>query len=672
MQTAMKPRPALWRRLGVVNLLAAALLTLHGVLALSAISHHSLTFDEDVHLAGGYVAWTRGDYRVNPEAGQLPQRIAGLPAAMLAPNFVPPYAPSWLTCNDRQMAYGLLYKLGNPTERMILLGRMAMTLLGVALGLTVFRAARLLWGTPGGLLALTLYALSPTVLALTPLMTSDLAAALGFTLAVALVWRSMHQVSVGTVFLGGVAAGLLALAKMSAPLLAPMAVLLALLRVAVGAPLWVTWGHRRWRVRPRLELAGVVALVLLAQFMLVVVLIWGAFGFRYQAASPGERPNQFRIAWITLMTQQPQWTGNLLQVAWNQQLLPEAYLYGAAYTLRGAQARPAYLHGQYSVTGFASFFPTAFTIKTALGEWLALLGAVGLGTVGLWRLRWRQLYRLAPWLTLIGVYGSVALLSNLNIGHRHLLPLYPALFILAGGLAPRRWCAPWRQAYVGIVVGVLACESALCWPHYLGFFNQLVGGPRQGYRWLVDSSLDWGQDLPSLARWAASRRATHPTETIYLSYFGSASVQHYVRDVHWIGGVGPLDVWRQPPTRLGPGSYCISATMLAQVNGSYGGPWTPSRETAYQGMLQRLDQFDHGDADFNQVWARLAEVQGVNPTRQMLRDFRYLQLGRLCAYLRQNEPDAYAGVSILIYHLDAAQIHAALRAPLPAAALETR
>ena len=114
--------------------------------------------------------------------------------------------------------------------------------------------------------------------------------------------------------------------------------------------------------------------------------------------------------------------------------------------------------------------------------------------------------------TLLGVYWVTVMLGHLNIGHRHLLPTYPPLFVLAGAAA--YWLEGWREAgranrsaagtLPGRITGVVLCAlvallagQMLCFfPNYLAYFNAIAGGPAHAYRHLVDSSLDWGQELP--------------------------------------------------------------------------------------------------------------------------------------------------------------------------------
>ena len=169
-----------------------------------------------------------------------------------------------------------------------------------------------------------------------------------------------------------------------------------------------------------------------------------------------------------------------------------------------------------------------------------------------------SLYRTTPLWTLFTVYWIFAITSHLNIGHRHILPTYPPMLILAGcswlwvtqrRSTPRRrarstadrdrssgrvanWLAVRR--YPILAVAVLASiasfttESLSNWPNYLAYFNQFVGSHTNAYRHLVDSSLDWGQDLPALKQWLVEAGLNDSQgERPYLSYFGSGNPEYY-------------------------------------------------------------------------------------------------------------------------------------------------
>src|SRR5213079_3376473 len=141
----------------------------------------------------------------------------------------------------------------------------------------------------------------------------------------------------------------------------------------------------------------------------------------------------------------------------------------------------------------------------------------------------RHLRRLSPIWALVLVYATFSLTSHLNIGHRHLLPIYPAIFIACGA------CTYFFRSQSGKAVAVFAgamlcwqiAESALLRPDYLAYFNQIAGGPKNGYKHLVDSSLDWGQDLPGLRNWLSQHSDQFGIGPLYLAYFGTALPQWY-------------------------------------------------------------------------------------------------------------------------------------------------
>jgi hypothetical protein len=209
------------------------------------------------------------------------------------------------------------------------------------------------------------------------------------------------------------------------------------------------------------------------------------------------------------------------------------------------------------------------------------------------------LYQTAPlWVLMIG-YWAIAIASHINIGLRHLLPAFGPMLILIGV------CGPWLTSEVRLLglltKGILAAailECLLAWPNYLAYFNVFAGGTDNAYKHLVDSSLDWGQDLPGLREWLLKNRATVERQPVYLSYFGTASptwyglVQSDLSEAKLrpaivvqrlpgfydldIGGVLPF------PTPLQGGVYCISATMLQKVGPGAPSPWIFAYEQSYQ------------------------------------------------------------------------------------------
>jgi hypothetical protein len=196
-------------------------------------------------------------------------------------------------------------------------------------------------------------------------------------------------------------------------------------------------------------------------------------------------------------------------------------------------------------------------------------------------------------------------------------------------------------------------------PHHLSYFNPLAGGPRHGYRHLVDSSFDWGQDLPALAAWRDARAAAGDARPIRLSYFGSYDPRHE------IAGVEPLDVqWLagQPPDDLREGHYAISATNLQSVYGPLRGRWSPAHEERWQAVAGLVARHRRGDA--LATWESIRAELGDERAAEALAAWRGLRLLRLCAFLRGREPDARAGYSILIFTLGDGELRRALEGPI--------
>jgi hypothetical protein len=213
-----------------------------------------------------------------------------------------------------------------------------------------------------------------------------------------------------------------------------------------------------------------------------------------------------------------------------------AYLYGLnAVADHNAGGHSSYLLGMRSDTGWWYYFPVVFAVKStmaALALTLVLLAA------GLWQ-AWRRqsLSPMALGLVLPPLfYFAFSMTSGINIGMRHILPVYPFLYVGAAA-----WLTAPGNRRIGVyalaaVAALQIGECARITPDYLAFFNELAGGPGRGPQYLVDSNIDWGQDVKKLGLWldahTGSRRAR-----VY--YFGNAQMRYYGIDE--MGYPKPLD-----------------------------------------------------------------------------------------------------------------------------------
>ncbi len=779
-----------WGRRLTSPVAAGLVLLLFWAGLLASLRNKGMTYDEIGHATAGYSYWRYKDFRLDPENGNLPQRLMALPLYLSGEKFKfpPPEAPGWRQTDVWVLGRQWFQEMGHDQTAMLFRGRAIMGLVAVALGALVWLWSRRLFGPAGGMLSLLLYVLSPIILANGALMTSDTISALFFLAAVWSLWEVLQRITLGRVLLAGLCLGGMCVSKMSAVLLLPMAVVLVTARLMSGKPLVVAIGRSCDLVRRSQQLLAFAA-VGLAQALVAWVVIWGFYGFRYAAFVPtaadpgqflrrwemvrgqrdpldlagelalsdGQRAQMARLMPVTnvqlepwaqprvaafeairrevlspaqnhqmdlwLAEPSPVWPIRMVDFARQHELLPEAYLYGYANVWRFSASRIGFLNGELNANGNRWFFPYAFLVKTPLTIFACFGLAVAAG-VQMTRRRRRTassagtaagptLYDTLPLWTVLGLYGLTILLSSLNIGHRHLLPVYPPLFVLAGAAA--YWLGDFGRAHrafaltlVGLMAGLMA-EMAYRYPNYLAYFNVVAGGPAQGYRHLVDSSLDWGQDLPGVKAYVDQHTLEGP---FYLSYFGmddptfygisaarlysapgqdvppplfilpamprdradavAANVRRQYPFYEVAGIVSDANDWVQVvmlktarALHWTKGTYLISATMLQPINyvaTGPQGPWNQRFETIYQ-ELGRAAGPIYGD----DPQARLALLHQHAPAdwESVLTRFEAFRFARLTAFLRQREPDDNINYSILVYHLTDADIAQALQGPPP-------
>ncbi len=782
-------RGPVWTRPLTGPAAACAVLAVFWVLMAASLRDKSLTYDEVAHAAAGYSQWHFGDYRLQPENGLVPERMAGLPMALSLSPLPAPEPAAWRDAEQWQVGHQWLYRSGRDAGSLGAEGRMCCGLFAVALGALVWAWSRRLFGPLGGMLSLLLYALSPTVLANGALMTSDMAASLFLAASAWAIWAALGRMTAGRLALSALVMGALFLTKISALLILPVALVLVCARLADGRPLAVSAVRFRRELASRPQQALAVGAAVLVHALAVAAIVWAGYGFRYSAfADPGGAEGRFRLPWEYLLAKpgplsslrslglsegqmgQAQailassgangdvWSNRALdaeeairrdvltpgqarlldaalatpsRVPWvraveaarSHRLLPEAWLYGFTDVYRRSQVRPAFLNGDFRLRGWPSFFPYTFLVKTPL----AAFGVMALALAAVdWRGRradaarrsgaWRSLYETLPLWALFGVYWAAAVASHLNIGHRHLLPVYAPLFVLCGiaarwfeeGIPERRWPSRAAGAALAALLVLLAAEGARFFPNYLAYFNGIVR-PRCAYRHLVDSSLDWGQDLPAVRAYVDRHPEGGP---FYLSYFGTASPDYYGIRAYRLFSVAGMDWQRRPdwknvfmapddvaaelpllrrewpdhdllgmqqlggsvvatllkkPERLGlgAGTYLISASMLQPVNFALGGPWGHWNRR-YEGTYQELSAAVKplmSSARAERIAALMLRNSGEWPP--LLERFEEYRFGRLTAYLRQREPDDEINGTVMVYRLSEADIARALDGPPP-------
>ena len=643
---------AFWR----FTLIATALCALHLWLAIGVAERTGMTYDEIAHVTAGQAYNERADFRLQPENGNLPQRLHGLAASLGTGAPLPPSAhPAWPRSDVWLYGHTFFFE-GQVAPGLILLHARAANLLwSLAIGLLVLLWARRLGGDLAGLGALSLWVAEPTILANGPLATSDMCAAFWLTATCGLWWRALDRTTVGSVLAASLAFGLCAIAKFSVLIMGP-----ALLLISA---LWLI--TQVTQVGPALRRLG---LITGGAGLAALLVIWTAFGFRQAAHNVEFSPfSGFIVNWEPML-KEIGFTGTLVRLTHKLGILPDAYSYGITYVLAWSKTRMAFLDGAYSYTGWWDFFPRAFFYKTSpallIGILLALVAAV---RARLWRHCGSSFLVLS---TFVLVYTLISMGSSLNIGHRHLLPIYPALFIAAGwGLA----CVFKTRQFAALAVLVTLAFAATTLQQSrqapLAWFSPLAGGSANGWKRLGDSSLDWGQGLPALAEWWHHRpQSARLSDPLYLFYFGNDAPANYgLRPVPttYVGGMRALP----PYYDLKPGYSAFGATILQQIYSPVRGPWTLEWEQQYQ-LLRRFQP------DFRSMNEHgRPPPSGLSPERlnQLWRLFEQLRTARLCHYLRARGADLVLEHTTFLFFLTKQEIADYTERPastLPAVAWE--
>jgi tetratricopeptide (TPR) repeat protein len=567
MTTSGFSRARSWTRPNVLVL--AAFTVIYLSLEVYSFRQKSATWDEPIHLAAGFAAVANGDYRVDPTHPPFLRIWAALPLlAMRVSSDTSeidrtPIA-DWLT-KAYAFAHRFLY-VEHDADRLLYAARFMVAIWGVVLGVLLFCWAREWLGRTPAIVALAFYTIEPNIAAHAKLVTTDLAVTCFIFATLYFLWRTCRRGSIWNLAALAVSFALAVVTKFSAILLGPIVILL--LAAAAG------WGPRMGLKRA----TAIVSLLVAGSF----VGVWAAYGFRYAPSASN--------AWL-LLAQDYSVVRERLPVlvkvlGWvdAHQLLPNVFTQGFLLGQSSAETFPAYLAGTISETGFWYYFPAAFLLKTPAA--LILFFLAGL-FVFVWRRRklglHNELFVMVPML----VYLAFAIASGINIGVRHILPIYPFVILTAAAAAGE--LLAWRKQAGRIILGgMMAFWLAMfvhAYPHTLTFFNLAAGGPRNGLAWLAESNLDWGQDLKLLKSWMDRKQVAH----VNLAYFGTADPKYYQIDCTHLPGAPFFagELIRKPKL---PGYVAISKTLLS---GLY---LKPEWRVFYSGFKARSTVADIGNS----------------------------------------------------------------------------
>lgn len=494
---------------------------------------------------------------MNPEHPPLAKLVASVPL-LFTRIHLPTDDPSWSAPDEWAFARQLLYHNSLRAETILLLGRLPTMIMTVVLGLLIALWSGKIWGPLGAILSLTLYVFDTTVLAHGRYVTTDIPVTLFMTLTLYFFWKFLQRPTWKRIFVVALFFALAQVTKFSALILAPILVIVWLLKYLKStAEERAAFGFRNASATFLLFLAvtgGVIFLVYFAE--LRTPLSDRQFASTYYSGQVwqdlGSTARHPLARLVQRLTDPATPAGSFIQTTFERIPVPAySYFRGLSQvTWHNYWGHTSYLLGMQAKTGWWYYFPVALLVKSPLPTMLLLLITFAYLT----RLAVGRLYRsfadrpgrsqslsaglrsiddtyLLLSVPIVVVFAS-SMMSHLNLGVRHILPVFPFLFLLAGSLATirmRHFQAIWRVVLITITAG-LVLHAGMMYPNFLASFSTLVGGPANGARYLTDSNLDWGQDLRRLQRWLED----HNIPFVSITYFGQTPMEYYLNDFRYL------------------------------------------------------------------------------------------------------------------------------------------
>ena len=527
--------PAAVRRLVLrfpAESICIAILLVMGLNLLSLAAQKTITNDEVVHIPAGYQYVRAGKFNLNPEHPPLVKMLAGsplLPLKLTSGSFTSSANQDWgLRTLSSAMDFWRLNR-----ERYIaisLLARLPMILLTLALGALIFIYGRQLFGPRAGVFAVVLFSLEPTMLGHGWIVHTDIAGALGYLLFFFMLHNFCRTPTLSRAVWLGFGTSFALLTKFSMIILLPVLVL---------GFVYVVWrAPRPGSSRSNLALRCGLAVLIL------ILAINAAYLFQHPTLPPADA--------IWLSGAIPAFSARAtiaLQVL--SKIFPTYYLFGI-YTVmvHNSFGHPAGLLGNYSTSGWWYYFPVVFALKTTIPF---LLVSVSSLAWALWRVIGKGEKQLLALLIPIAIYLAFAMTSHINIGIRHIAPVFPFLFLLGGVGLNRMLQANWRpklaRVLVACLIGWMVVDAARVYPDYMSFVNPLRSG-RPGWQVVSDSNIEWGQDVGALAG--------------YLHAHGEAKVSGALS-----GGWATLDLYHIQLVEFAPSDMKSARTRYVAIGAGF-------------------------------------------------------------------------------------------------------
>lgn len=478
------------------------------ILAVGSMRINSTTSDEVAHIPAGYTYWKYFDYKINPEHPPFIKLWATLPFLIMHPQL--PEDPGYWERGD-QWEFGrqFLYWSGNDADQLYFWSRLMIVIIGMILGYYIYRWATELYGWKAGALALGLYVLDPNVIAHSTIVQTDIPISAGIFILIYYFWKYTKD-KTETVFSSKE---------------------LVILGILAGLCFAIKY-------------TGVYVIGFIA--VLYALHLFFVYVKAHKEKYPGEDSTQKENIWsgfyasltsdkgLAELTSAGKAFGIIFTIGIFFLAATYGFVHVKEYVVgfkdvvtHSTAGHPGYLLGMNSQEGWWYYFIVAFLVKTPIPTILLFAAAFFVffkTRIKEWHGMRNELFLLVP----AGLYFLSFVVNDINIGLRHILPVYPFLFVFTGSLTVLNWDAlqdPFMKykhhaTYIlGVLVGWLLIATLLAYPYYIAYFNEFTGGSENGYKYLLDSNLDWGQALKETAQWLDQHG--YENQTIRMTYFGS-------------------------------------------------------------------------------------------------------------------------------------------------------
>jgi hypothetical protein len=511
------------------NIIAVILLGVMFLTAFFSMKEDALTFDELAHIPAGYSYLTKQDYRINPEHPPLIKDIPAIPLLFLNLNF-PDDRQVWLQ-KDSAPAWWVQFDLGrefiyhsdNNPRKIIFWSRFAMIMLTLFLGWILFWWTKKITNNAVALGALALFAFSPTFLAHGRLVNTDIGTVLGALLAIIFWLKFLKNPCLKNILLAGITFGMAMLLKFSLVLLIPFLAIITFLYTFLFSKSFLKYLGKSF-------MAGLIGFILI---------IWPVYQFHVWNY-PAEQ--QVRDTVADISNHPVPFAKNFTIWMAEKEIFraPAQYFRGLLMaSQRTAWGNTTYYLGQISADSWWHYFPMLYLLKIPLAFNIISFFALFFLIWQLAKIRKKQeflnsakkhFWLIALFLWII-IYWAAAIIGNLNIGIRHMLPVFPFVYILAvfGIYYCLKSISQTKIRKIATILSGLLFiwyifSSLSTFPHYLSYYNELGGGLKNGYKIAVDSNYDWGQDFYRLLAFIEKEEI----EKIHLDYFGGEDKEYWL------------------------------------------------------------------------------------------------------------------------------------------------